>query len=193
MHNLFTIDCGDIFLREFCSEDADGIYKLTSQPEVYEFLPDWRSTREQRLNWIINEEIPSNKAFLSAVPNINGHNYLKLAIILKATGEVIGFCNTGTKEELSEPNQEIAYAMSKHFRNSGYTTKAVKGLLHYLFEQTNIEQLNAIIQPRNVSSLKVIEKCGFSFEKTIEIDSLIYGHYTLHREVWKKRSSSSHP
>ncbi|MFJ5788661.1 GNAT family N-acetyltransferase [Lysinibacillus sp. NPDC093197] len=187
MHNLFTIDCGEILLREFSSEDVDGIYKLTSQPEVYEFLPDWCSTREQRLNWIINDEIPSNKAFLSAIPNINGQNYLKLAIILKETGEFIGFCNTGPKEELSEPNQEIAYAMSKHFRNRGYTTKAVKGLLHFLFEQTNIEQLNAIVQPRNVSSLKVIEKCGFVFKENIEIDALIYRHYILHIEDWKNR------
>lgn len=75
----------------------------------------------------------------------------------------------------------------KHFRNRGYTTKAVKGLLHFLFEQTNIEQLNAIVQPRNVSSLKVIEKCGFVFKENIEIDALMYRHYTLHIEDWKNR------
>lgn len=33
-------------LREFGTEDVDAIYELTSQPEVYKFLPDWRSTRE---------------------------------------------------------------------------------------------------------------------------------------------------
>lgn len=37
MNNLFTIDCGDILLREFRIEDADAIYELTSQPEVYNF------------------------------------------------------------------------------------------------------------------------------------------------------------
>lgn len=45
MNDLFTIDCGEILLREFRIEDVDAIYELTSQPEVYEFLPDWRSTR----------------------------------------------------------------------------------------------------------------------------------------------------
>ena len=49
MKNLFIIDCGEIVLREFRVEDVDAIYELTSQPEVYEFLPDWHSTREQRL------------------------------------------------------------------------------------------------------------------------------------------------
>ena len=50
--DLFTIDCGEILLREFRVEDVDAIYELTSQPEVYEFLPDWHSTREQRLTWV---------------------------------------------------------------------------------------------------------------------------------------------
>lgn len=186
MHHYFTIDCGEVFLREFCLEDVDAIYELTSQPEVYEFLPDWRSTREQRLNWLINYEIPANKAFLSALPNIIGQNYLMLGIILKETGEFIGFCNTGLKEELCEPNREIAYAMSKHYRNRGYTKQAVQGLIQFLFEQTNVEQLNTIVQLQNVSSSKVIEKCGFLYKENIEIDELVYAHYTLLKEDWQK-------
>ena len=70
MNNLFTIDCGEILLREFRIEDADAIYELTSQPEVYEFLPDWRSAREQRLDWVTNYEIPDNQDFLANVPSI---------------------------------------------------------------------------------------------------------------------------
>lgn len=186
MQHYFTIDCGEVLLREFRVEDVDAIYALTSQPEVYEFLPDWRSTREQRLNWVTNYEIPANKAFLSALPNIIGQNYLMLGIILKETGEFIGFCNTGIKEELYEPNREIAYAMSKHYRNRGYTTQAVQGLIQFLFEQTNVEQLNTIVQPQNVSSTKVIEKCGFLFKENIKIDELVYAHYTLLKEDWQK-------
>lgn len=185
MNDLFTIDCGDIILREFRVEDVDAIYEITSQPEVYEFLPDWKSTREQRLDWVTNYEIPSNKSFLSAVPNIEEQNYLKLGIILKETGEFIGFCNTGIKVELSEPNREIAFAISKHYRNKGYTTKAVKGLISYLFDQTNTEQLNAIVLIQNGSSSRVIQKCGFKFVGDIEIDQQTYHHYTLQKSEWQ--------
>lgn len=174
MNNLFTLDCGEILLQEFRAEDVDAIYEITSQPEVYEFLPDWRSTREQRLDWVTNYEIPNNKKFLSAVPNIGGQNYLKLGIILKETGEFIGFCNTGIKVELSEPNREIAYAISKNYRNQGYTTKAVKGLVHYLFENTDVELLNTVVLPHNVSSNKVIKKCGFRFNENIDMTEVGY-------------------
>ncbi len=181
MKNLFTIDCGEIILREFRIEDVDAIYELTSQPEVYEFLPDWRSTREQRLDWVTNYEIPDNKGFLAAVPSI-GERWMKLGIVLKETDEFIGFCNTGIKEELNGPNREVAYAISKHYRNKGYTTQAVKGLVKYLFENTDVEQLNAVVLPRNVASNKVIEKCGFRLGGDVVIEDQLHYHYTLHKE-----------
>ena len=189
MKNLFIIDCGEIVLREFRVEDVDAIYVLTSQPEVYEFLPDWHSTREQRLNWVTNYEIPSNKEFLSAIPDIGGQNYLKLGIVLKETGEFIGFCNTGIKEELNEPNREIAFAISKYYRNRGYTTMAVKGLVKYLFENTNVELLNAIVLSNNVSSNKVIQKCDFRYLGKIEIEDQQYLQYILHKEEWRVQNS----
>ncbi len=60
MKKLLTIDCGEILLREYTIDDVDAIVEITSQPEVYTFLPDFRTTREQRLDWLINYEIPAN-------------------------------------------------------------------------------------------------------------------------------------
>lgn len=184
MDHLFTIDCGEILLREFSIEDVGAIYEITSQPEVYEFLPDWRSTKEQRASWVTNYEIPSNQSFLSAVPNIDDQNYLKLGIILKKSGKLIGFCNTGLKEELPEQNREIAYAISRHYRKRGYASEAVKGLVRYLFTYTNVQLLNTVVLPRNLGSLKVIHKCGFGFKGTIQIDSEQHEHYTITKEEW---------
>lgn len=184
MSDLFTIDCGEIILREFTVDDVDAIYDLTSQPEVYEFLPDWRSTKEQRLHWLINDEVPKNKSFLAAVPHVSDVNCLKLGIILKETGELIGFCNTCIKEELEEPNREIAYAISKHYRNKGYTTKAATGLISFLFEHTDVAILNALVLPRNISSNKVVEKCGFHLKGKIQIDGQYYDHFILTKNEW---------
>ncbi|MGE7665217.1 GNAT family N-acetyltransferase [Ureibacillus composti] len=186
MNPLFTIDCGEIILREYRVEDADEIYEITSQPEVHEFLPDFKTTREQRLDWVTNYEIPSNKRFLSAVPNIEDQTYLRMGMILKETGEFIGFCMTGIKDELPAPNREIAYAISKHYRNKGYTTKAVNGLINYLFENTNVGQLNAVALTRNISSNRVIQKTGFKLISEIEINNELHYHYTLHKDDWQR-------
>ncbi|GGP15216.1 GNAT family N-acetyltransferase [Oceanobacillus neutriphilus] len=181
MKELFTIDCGEIILREFLTEDAEAIYQLTSQPEVYEFLPDWRSTKEQRAEWLKNYEIPDNKKFIEASPEIT-NEFLKLGMILKETNEFIGFCNTGIKEGLNEPNREIAYAVSKRYRNRGYTTQAVQGLIRYLFENTNVKHVNAVILPQNTASNKVIKKCGFAFCEEIELEGQLHYRYILKNE-----------
>lgn len=183
-NKLFTIDCGEFYLREFCEEDVDAIVEITSQPEVAEFLPDWKSTRDQRLNWTINEDIPDNTAFLAAVPNLNDE-IIRLGIILKESDEFIGFCTSGIKEELSGSNREVAFAISKHYRNKGYTTKAVQGLIHYLFHQTNVELINAVVLPHNGSSNKVIQKCRFHLNGLAEIDGEQFNHYILKKQDWK--------
>ena len=128
---LFRIDCGKIYLQEFTVENAESIYNISNQPEIEKFLPDWKSTKEQRINWVVNYEIPENKAFLHAVritTNIDDH-ILKLGICKKTTNEFIGWCCTGIKDELPAPNREIMYAVSSEYHNNGYQRKRQKDWL----------------------------------------------------------------
>ncbi|EMY5505544.1 GNAT family N-acetyltransferase [Bacillus wiedmannii] len=188
---LFRIDCGDIYLQEFTVKDAESIYKIANQPEIEKFLPDWKSTKEQRVNWVVNYEIPENKAFLNAVrttTNIDDH-ILRLGIFKKTTNEFIGWCCTGMKVELPAPNREIMYAVSSEYHNNGYATQATKGLIGYLFENTNVDVLNAIALIKNVPSNKVIEKCGFTYLGQQMIENQIYNHYVLSKSGWIKNSA----
>ncbi|MED2793294.1 GNAT family N-acetyltransferase [Bacillus wiedmannii] len=188
---LFRIDCGYIYLQEFTVKDAESIYKIAIQPEIEKFLPDWKSTKEQRVNWVVNYEIPENKAFLNAVrttTNIDDH-ILRLGIFKKTTNEFIGWCCTGMKDELPAPNREIMYAVSSEYYNNGYATKATKGLIGYLFENTNVDVLNAIAVINNAPSNKVIEKCGFTYLSQQTIENQIYNHYVLSKSEWIKKSA----
>ncbi|MEH7457694.1 GNAT family N-acetyltransferase [Bacillus sp. JJ1127] len=185
---LFRIDCGDIYLQEFSIKDADNIYRISNQPEIFNFLPDWKSTKEQRVDWVTNYEIPANKAFLDAVvntSNIDGH-FLKLGIFIKETDKFIGWCCTGIKDELPSPNREIMYAISSEYQKKGYATKASKGLIDYLFTNTNLEVINAVALINNVSSNKVIEKCGFTYLSQQTIENELYNHYILNKLEWMK-------
>lgn len=183
---LFRIDCGEIYLQEFSAEDADAIFRISSQPEVSAFLPDWKSTKEQRVHWVTEYEVPANKAFLEAVAagaDIDGH-ILKLGIFLKETDEFIGWCCTGIKEELAAPNREIMYAIGREHQQKGYATKACTGLMRYLFEKTALETLNAVALTNNIASNRVIEKCGFVQQGQQMIDGELYNHYVLTRTLW---------
>lgn len=189
--NLFRIDCGGIYLQEFTVKDAESIYKIANQPEIAKFLPDWKSTKEQRVDWVANDEIPENKAFLHAVRttnNIDDH-ILKLGIFKKSPNEFVGWCCTSMKDKLPSPNREIMYAVSSEYHNKGYATKATKGLINYLFKNTNVDVLNAIAVINNVPSNKVIEKCGFTYLGQQMIENQIYNHYVLSKSGWIKNSA----
>lgn len=183
-HKSLHIECKDIILREYRVEDLDQIHELTWQPEIYEYLPGWNVAREDRENWLKNYEIPENNQFLSRVEEKQPIEDLRLrtVIILKASGELIGWCCSGIKEELPEPNREIMYAISKDHRSKGYTTQALQGIVQYLFENTETQQLNAVALVDNKPSIKVIEKSDFKLQGKIEIDNEPYNHYVLFKK-----------
>lgn len=185
--NFFTIDCKDVLLREYILDDLEKFHSLTWQPEIHEYLLGWNVSKERREDWFINYEIPGNKQFLNAVSDGRsiGELRLRLGIILKETGDFIGWCCTGLKDELPMPSREIMFAISKDHRGKGYTTQAVLGLIKYLFENTNVEVLNAIALLRNVPSISVIQKCGFNFQNIIEIDNESYNYYKLSKSEWE--------
>lgn len=176
LKKIFTIECEDIVLKEFQLEDLDELYSLTLQTEITDILPDWKATKEQRKEWLINMHMKSNKEFLEVVPNV-GEQWLTLGIILKETNEFIGWCCTGPCDELPKPNREIGYAISKYHRNKGYMTQAVQGLIRYLFENTNVAALNAIALADNAPSNKVIQKCGFKYIDNVKIGEREFYHY----------------
>lgn len=185
MKKIFTIECKDIILREFVLEDLDELYGLTLQKEITDFLPDWISTKEQRGKWLI-EDIEENKDFLESVSNI-GEQCLRLGIILKETNKFIGWCCSGIKDELPSPNREIAYAISKEYRGRGYTTQAAEGLIKYLFEETNTDELSAIALLRNMPSNRVIQKCGFKYVGIVDLGKEKFNHYKISREGKRER------
>lgn len=83
--NIFTIDCKDVYLREYIIDDLDQFHALTWQPEIHKYLPGWNVSKEQRKDWLINYEIPGNKQFLNTVFEGGdiGELRLRLGIILK--------------------------------------------------------------------------------------------------------------
>lgn len=187
---LLAIEGKDIILREFVMADLEPFHLLTWQPEIHEYLPGWNVSREQREEWFVHYEIPENKRFLHAVTEggVIGELRLRLGIVLKETGELIGWCCTGIKEELPRPNREIMYAVSKDHRGKGYTTQAAQAMIRYLFENTDVEALVAVARVSNAPSSAVIRKCGFDYQSVIEIDSEMYDYCRLDKKAWAARS-----
>lgn len=177
------IDCNDIILRTYESYDLDSIYSITQEEDVKKYLPDWNVPKSQRQEWLNEYEIPENNQFLSAVSKDGriGDLRIRLGIVLKETNELIGWCCSGVKVELTPPSREIMFAISKDYRNHGYTSQAVQGLVKFLFDYTDVGELSALALINNIPSNRVIQKSKFEFSSTIDLDGNTYNYYKIYR------------
>lgn len=136
--------------RKLTNDDALEVFELRSNPETMKFIPRPLATSiEDALKHIkmINDNIDANTDINWAVTEkIND----------KCIG-IIGFYRTQPENYRTE----LGYMILPEHHNKGYITEAVKTLLNYAFNELNFHSIEAIIDPYNYASEKVLLKNGF--------------------------------
>ena len=66
--------------------------------------------------------------------------------------------------EVPEGDIEIGYFLRKSEWGQGYVSEAVKRLLEFAFSVASLEEIVAVIDPRNTASRKVLARTGFLSE-----------------------------
>lgn len=161
-------------LREFTRADIPDLYSLTRQTDT-EILPDWNMSEEEIRGFL--------EFVISSYDIYNPDNVrILLAIEHKQDRKLIGWCGVFPNDMLPQSEREVAYAISKDYRKRGYTTEAVQGMTSYVFHQSNLQEIVAIIKPFNAASRRVLEKSGFAHQKLIRLsDNSDYNYFILQR------------
>jgi len=154
MRQSLTLDADSVRLREFTLSDYDELHALTRQTAITDILPDWNMTEEQ-LKDFLQFVIGSYDKFDPADVRI------LLAVEHKSDGRLVGWCGVFPNDLLDPEVREAAYAISKDYRNLGFITSAVKAILSFVFRQTELERVAAIVKPFNAASRSVLLKTGF--------------------------------
>lgn len=84
--------------------------------------------------------------------------YIAWLIKLK-NGEFIGDISFKGLEE--NGTVEIGYGILKKYWNNGYATEAVAAMTRWAYFQDGVVRIEAETEPTNMSSQRVLEKCGF--------------------------------
>ncbi len=77
----------------------------------------------------------------------------------------------------SEPEKglvEIGYETHDYYRNKGFMTEALTGLMNYLSDRTDIDYVIAETDNDNFASIKIMEKVGFTKQETNPLTSTFY-------------------
>lgn len=93
------------------------------------------------------------------------------AVVEKRSQEVIGYGGLCHFPDVGgQPETEIGYRLARGHWGHGYATEAAQKVRDYGFDTLNLPRLIAMIDPRNVASIRVAEKIGLRYEKDVILD-----------------------
>ena len=146
-----------LVLRRFCAEDAGAMFaNWASDPEVTKYLswPKHESSEVSAMvmaDWISRYDEP---------------DYYHWGIELKEISELIGSISVVKKD--SKVNMvHIGYCIGRKWWNKGITSEALAALITFFFEDVGINRIEAIHDPNNPNSGRVMAKCGMKYEGTM--------------------------
>jgi [ribosomal protein S5]-alanine N-acetyltransferase len=180
-HPFQNIETERLLLRRLDVNDADEVLALRGNPEIMKYIPrPLAKSKEDALEHInmIEDKIVSN----------TGINW---GITIKGNPKIIGIIG---HYKISPENHraEIGYMSFPETNGKGYMSEAIKAVVEYGFEQMNLHSIEAIIDPGNAASERVLQKNGFVKEAHILENELWDGRfldtviYSLLKRNWKK-------
>jgi len=145
-----VIETDRLLLRRVTNDDANAVFELRSNPESMKFIPRplLKNTKEAlELIAEIDSKIETNI----------GINW---AITLKDNPKLLGIIGY-YRTQPENYRSEIGYILLPEFHGKGIVSEALNRLIKYGFEDLKLHSIEAIIDPENFASEKVLQKCGF--------------------------------
>lgn len=94
-----------------------------------------------------------------------------------------------------DPDDELAmigYTVAPAHQGHGYAVEAAEAVIDWLFARDTIHRVAATIDPRNIASARVLERCGFQYVGTARAAAWSHGEWTddarfsLLRAEWRR-------
>lgn len=166
--------------RKLELSDAAQIFKLRSNPETMKYIP-----RPIQIN------IDEAKAHIKMInEKIESNTDINWCVTEKGSDLCIGIMGF-YRTQPENFRTELGYMILPEYHNKGYVTEAVKTLLDFAFNTLNFHSIEAIIDPNNIASEKVLQKNGFvkeahfienCFHQGAFLDSV---HYSILKKNYK--------
>lgn len=139
-----------VILRNWTHKDAGDLYEYAKDPRVGP-AAGWPPHRSRSESGFIIEEVYLRK--------------MDWAITDAKTGRPIG--NIGLDDEairVKINSREVGYSIAADCWGRGMATEALGLVVQYSFEVLGLDSLTLRVEPDNMASRRVAEKCGFIFE-----------------------------
>ena len=104
------------------------------------------------------------------------------AVVERSSRDVVGYCGLSRFDDVGgRPETEIGYRLARPYWGRGFGTEAARAVRDYGFDTLSLPRLIAIIDPRNVASIRVAEKTGLRYERDVTFQGFCDGVYAIER------------
>lgn len=145
-----TLTSQRLLLRQITPADVNEIFALRSDADLMKFIP-------RPLCKDVNDAMVHINMIQQKLETNEGINW---AITLKGNNILIGIIGH-YRIKWEHFRSEIGYMISPNFQGKGIVTEAVKLVVDYGFNEMNMHSLEAVIDPKNTASARVLEKNKF--------------------------------
>ena len=142
-------------LRESTVEDVEDFYRIYSEPSVTRHMEDLFSDPDEERAYM-EDYIKQFYGF---------YGFGMWTVIYKETGKVIGRAGLSVREGYELP--ELGFVIEVPFQRKGLAYEVCQGILEYAQEELLFDKLQALVEPENVASIKLLEKLGFVFLRNV--------------------------
>lgn len=145
-----NLETNRLNLRRLTSTDVNEILALRSNPEIMKFIPrPLITTQEEALE------------FISAMDtNVNNNSVINWAITTKENDQLIGMIGY-YRMKPENYRAEVGYILSAEYHGQGIMTEALQRVVQFGFEEMGLNSIEAVIDPENYGSEKVVLKNNF--------------------------------
>ncbi|MEH1926401.1 GNAT family N-acetyltransferase [Nostoc sp.] len=169
-----------LFLREMTLSDLDALLLVLGDAESMRYYPKPFDS-EMVEKWIDRQR-----------RNYAQHGLGLWAMVLKATGEVIGDCGLVWQEVEGHQELEIGYHVRRDQQMQGYATEAASTCQEYAFNVLDTaRRVISLIRPENIPSRRVAEKNGLKIVQETLWRDIPHYIYAVQRSESKLLTTSN--
>jgi len=151
------LDTDRLGLRELTAEDAPFMLRLLNEPSFIQNIGDRGVRTLEEARTYISSRIAAS---------YREHGFGLWLVEENESGEAIGVCGLLKREWLDDV--DLGYALLPEYWSKGYAAEAASAAVDYAREALGLARLVAITDPDNQSSIRLLERIGFAYERMVK-------------------------
>jgi ribosomal-protein-alanine N-acetyltransferase len=165
------LETARLIVRTWTLDDADEGFKIWSDTEVMRYIGTGQphADVEQTRGWLQRMMTHQER-----------HGFCYWAVLDKESLRLLGSCGMAHPLD-GGARVDFGYTLSRSHWGRGLTTEAAGAYLAYAFEQLRLPELVATVDSRNTASRRVLEKIGFRFDRTEQLETGVDLWYVARR------------